>query len=361
MNTEEARHNTRLRVGSTNRLGGSGQSLPIDLLWGLLGALIGGVLGYFLVFVIARQGLYAIFIGMGCGALSGRKSVPLGIICGVLGLAVGIYIARQGLCEIILPGTLLGMGCGALSGRKSVTLGIICGVLGLAVGIYTRWRLAPFITDESFSFYLSHLLDVDRVSQLMILVGTAFAFAFGMGREGGVWIRKRNTENPIERIQECLAGILAIAVLIFCGSVISFLASPFADPSWAMLGFTKRFGMRFSLWILGGSTIVIVVVLTLAYNWARTKGISDGRVLEGGLAPTFVIAVLMISGLVISFLTCGGKQWAIMGLTKRLGMQRSLWLIGASIGSMIICIIIVVIYGLLANRLRDRLEKTKKD
>jgi hypothetical protein len=136
-----------------NRPGGSGQSLPIDMLLGLLGALIGGVLGYFLVFVIARQGFYA----------------------------------------IILPGALLGMGCGALSGRKSVTLGIICGVLGLAVGIYTQWRLAPFIKDESFSFYLSNLLDVNRVSQIMILVGTAFAFWFGMGREGGVWIRKRNT------------------------------------------------------------------------------------------------------------------------------------------------------------------------
>ena len=153
MNTDEASHNTGLKARNTNRPGGSGQSLTIDLLLGLLGALVGGVLGHFLVFMIARQGFYA----------------------------------------IILPGALLGMGCGALSGRKSVVLGIICGVLGLAVGIYTQWRLAPFIKDESLSFYLSHLLDVNRVSQIMILIGTAFAFWFGMGREGGVWIRKRNT------------------------------------------------------------------------------------------------------------------------------------------------------------------------
>lgn len=129
------------------------QGLCIDMLLGMVGAIVGAVLGYFLVFVIAREGFYA----------------------------------------IILPGVLLGLGCGALSGRKSVALGIICAVMGLAVGIYTQWRFAPFIKDKSFSFYLSHLLDVNRVFQLLILAGTALAFWFGLGREGGAWIRKRKT------------------------------------------------------------------------------------------------------------------------------------------------------------------------
>ena len=134
--------------------GGSGQSLATDILFGLVGAFIGAALGYSLVFIIARQGFYA----------------------------------------IVLPGALLGLGCGALSGRRSVVLGIVCGVLSLAVSVYTQWRLAPFIKDESFSFYLAHLLDVNRLTQILILIGTAFAFWFGMGREGGAWIRKRRTE-----------------------------------------------------------------------------------------------------------------------------------------------------------------------
>jgi len=151
MNTEDASQDTGSREDNTKRLGGSGQCLSIDILLGLVGGIVGAVLGHFLVFVIARQGFYA----------------------------------------IALPGALLGLGCGTLSGRKSVALGIICGVLGLAVCIYTQWRLAPFIRDESFSFYLTHLLDVNRVAQILILVGAALAFWFGMGREGGAWIKKR--------------------------------------------------------------------------------------------------------------------------------------------------------------------------
>ncbi len=130
--------------------------LGVDMLLGIFGAVAGAVLGHLLVFAIATQGFYA----------------------------------------IILPGALVGLGCGALSGRRSVALGIICGFLGLAAGIYTQWRLAPFIKDQSLSFYLGHLADVNRMSQIMILIGAAFAFWFGMGRKGGAWIRKRETGTP---------------------------------------------------------------------------------------------------------------------------------------------------------------------
>ena len=154
MSAEDASQDTGSVMDHATRQDGSGQGLSIDVLLGMVGATVGAVLGYFLFFVIARQGFYA----------------------------------------IILPGALLGLGCGALSGRQSVALGITCGVLGLAVGIYTQWSFAPFVKDKSFSFYLSHLLDVNRVSQILILVGTALAFWFGMGREGGVWIRKKKSK-----------------------------------------------------------------------------------------------------------------------------------------------------------------------
>ena len=46
---------------------------------GLAGGIVGGVLGYLLFMVIVRQEFYAIvlpgaLVGIGCGALSGRKS-----------------------------------------------------------------------------------------------------------------------------------------------------------------------------------------------------------------------------------------------------------------------------------------------
>ncbi|MCF7975620.1 MAG: hypothetical protein K9N55_17520 [Phycisphaerae bacterium] len=151
MNEKAARQDAGSKAGNPKRPCGSEQRLCIDMLLGLAGAIAGAVLGYFLVFVIARQGFYA----------------------------------------IALPGALLGLGCGALSGRKSVAMGIMCGVLGFAVGIYTQWRFAPFVKDESLSFYLAHLLDVNRVTQILILMGAMLAFWFGMGREGGAWIRRK--------------------------------------------------------------------------------------------------------------------------------------------------------------------------
>ena len=158
MNAEATSQDAGSKMENPKRPGGSKQCLSIDMLLGLVGAIVGAVLGYFLVFVIARQGFYA----------------------------------------IALPGALLGLGCGALSGRKSVALGIICAVLGLAVGIYTQWRFAPFVKDQSLSFYVAHLLEVNRVTQILILIGMILAFWFGMGREGGAWIRKRKNELPMQ-------------------------------------------------------------------------------------------------------------------------------------------------------------------
>ena len=57
---------------------------------GLAGALVGGAAGHFLFLAMTRWGFYAMVlpgaaVGLGCGLLSGRRSVPLGIACGVIG------------------------------------------------------------------------------------------------------------------------------------------------------------------------------------------------------------------------------------------------------------------------------------
>jgi len=126
--------------------------LIAEFMLGLVGAVGGGVLGYFLFMVIVRQGFYA----------------------------------------IVLPGALVGIGCGALSGRKSNTLGIICGILGLIAGILAEWRFAPFIADKSLFYFLRHIHELTRFTQVLILLGAVFGFWFGRGRKGGAWLRKQN-------------------------------------------------------------------------------------------------------------------------------------------------------------------------
>lgn len=126
-----------------------GSSFVLDLLLGLVGAAIGAVAGYYLCIWIARQGFYG----------------------------------------IMLPGACVGWGCGALSGHRSVLLGVICGVLGLAAGIYTEWRMFPFAADEHLSYFLAHLHQLKGLTQILILFGTACAAWFGLGRAGGAWPR----------------------------------------------------------------------------------------------------------------------------------------------------------------------------
>lgn len=130
-----------------------GQEAPAsrDILLGALGAVVGASLGYLLFFVLTRQGLYA----------------------------------------IVLPGALTGLGCGSLSGRRSIPLGIGCAVVGVAVGIVAEWHFAPFIKDRSLLFFITHVHQLRTVSQVLILLGGVLAFWFGLGRTGGAWLRKR--------------------------------------------------------------------------------------------------------------------------------------------------------------------------
>jgi hypothetical protein len=118
-------------------------------LLGLLGAAAGGAAGYFLFFLLTREGFYG----------------------------------------LILPGAALGLGCGALLGGKSNAVGAACGVLALLLGIFTEWRFAPFIVDDSLWFFIAHLHELTLTTLVSIAVGGLFAFWFGRGREGGAWPR----------------------------------------------------------------------------------------------------------------------------------------------------------------------------
>ena len=139
--------------------------------------------------------------GAAAGDVRGyAASIIRGLVGAALGAAVGYYgffwIARQGLYALILPGALLGLGCGALSGRRSMALGIVCGVLAVALGVYIEWRFAPFVEDAGFGYFVAHLHELTPVTRIMIGLGGFLAFWFGLGRKGGVWHWRRRAQRP---------------------------------------------------------------------------------------------------------------------------------------------------------------------
>ena len=110
----------------------------IDVLRGLIGAAVGGAVGYFAFGWLLNQGFYA----------------------------------------VALPGVLLGIGAGMLPQRQSIAFSIMCGVAALVLGLLAEWRYVPYIADKSLRYFLEHLPDLQPVTMIMIALGSFAGFWF---------------------------------------------------------------------------------------------------------------------------------------------------------------------------------------
>src|ERR1700746_2246238 len=91
-------------------------------------------------------------------------SCVLGLIGAVIGGALGYYIfmwiASQGFYGLMIPGALLGLGCSFLTQTRSHVLGLICAVAASALGLYSEWKFSPFVADNSFGYFLRHVTEL---------------------------------------------------------------------------------------------------------------------------------------------------------------------------------------------------------
>jgi hypothetical protein len=110
---------------------------------GLLGAAVGGVIGYFLFAFLVRQGFYA----------------------------------------LAMPGALLGLACGYASGIRSLPLAAISGAAAFLLQILLEWKFFPFVADESLTYFLTHLHHLRPATLMMMALGVLFAIWFGLGRQ----------------------------------------------------------------------------------------------------------------------------------------------------------------------------------
>ena len=119
-----------------------------------------------------------------------QSTTPVRYLAGMAGASAGavvgtmafLLLARLGLFAMALPGALIGLGCGYASRSRSLLLGLFCGLCAAPLSIALEWRRAPFIKDDSFGFFLSHLTDLKPVTLALMAVGVLFAVWFGTGR-----------------------------------------------------------------------------------------------------------------------------------------------------------------------------------
>lgn len=115
------------------------------------------------------------------GGLSFVLGVVGAVIGGYLGYILFLWIARQGFYALALPGALMGIGCGLLSRRHSFLLGALCGIAALALGVFTEWKYAPFVDDDSLLYFLKSITSLKPLTLGMIVLGGVFGFWFGVG------------------------------------------------------------------------------------------------------------------------------------------------------------------------------------
>ncbi len=55
-------------------------------------------------------------------------------------------------------------------------------VAGVALALFMEWRWSPFKVDDSLSYFLTHLQNLQGMTLFMIALSGVFGFWFGRGR-----------------------------------------------------------------------------------------------------------------------------------------------------------------------------------
>lgn len=124
-------------------------------------------------------------------------SKPSSMVLGLVGAAVGavlgffafVWFIRHGFYALVLPGAAMGLFCGLLGGRGSLLRGIVCGIGALLFGLWCEWKEFPFQADDSLTYFLQHLHELNAVTILMICLGAILAFWGGREEIGNLWSR----------------------------------------------------------------------------------------------------------------------------------------------------------------------------
>jgi hypothetical protein len=107
----------------------------------------------------------------------------LGLIGAAVGGVLGFYtfgwLEGHGFYGLAIPGAFVGLGCGLLAQHRSTPRGIACAVAALLLSLFAEWKYHPFLADDSFSYMLRHVNELSPVTLLMMAIGTAIAFWVG--------------------------------------------------------------------------------------------------------------------------------------------------------------------------------------
>jgi hypothetical protein len=100
---------------------------------------------------------------------------------GVLGYFAFGWLYQQGFYAMMLPGGLIGIGCGILSRHDSTARGALCGIAALAMGLFTEFSYR-YVDEDTFLDFLKHFSERPKLAPIMILLGAGLSFWFARGQ-----------------------------------------------------------------------------------------------------------------------------------------------------------------------------------
>jgi Ca2+/Na+ antiporter len=128
----------------------------------------------------------------------------LGLVGAAVGGVLGFYTFRwlwgQGFYGLMIPGALLGLGCSLLARHTSIVRGVLCGIAALGLALFTEWWFRPFAADDSLQYFLVHVKDLNATTLLMTVVGALIAY--WVGKDGGLPGYSRTSPPPSRSIPE---------------------------------------------------------------------------------------------------------------------------------------------------------------
>jgi hypothetical protein len=114
------------------------------------------------------------------------RSFLQGLLGAVAGGVAGYYgfqwALSNGLYAMVLPGALVGLGFGLAARRFHWAYGLVAALLALGLSLFCEWSAFPFVANGSFQYFLTHVHQKGTWTLIMILVGVIMAFSLGRGR-----------------------------------------------------------------------------------------------------------------------------------------------------------------------------------
>jgi hypothetical protein len=112
----------------------------------------------------------------------------LGLVGALVGGVMGFYtfgwVLEHGFLGLMIPGALLGLGCSLLARHSSIARGVFCAIAALVLSLFADWWFEPFNADASWRYYLSHVTDLGPVRLAMI--GFGMLIAYWIGKDAGI-------------------------------------------------------------------------------------------------------------------------------------------------------------------------------